>query len=281
MHPASSRTVIGAMALALAASVAGTGVAAAPDSEVGAQQAARQGDGVERRVNSLLARMTFAEKLQQVQLLSDGQITDADAKAGVGVGLQPDRPGEDQPLPAHRGRAVPAAHPDPLRLRHHPRLPDGLPGAARRGEQLRPRRRAPPTPRSARASRPTVGHQADLQPDGRRLARAALGPDRRGQRRGPVPRLGACRRAGQGRPGQRLQRARQGRHERQALRRLRPARGRPRLQHHRPVRAAAAQPLPAAVQGRDRRRRRHRDVLVQLDQRRPRAARTRTPRPTS
>ena len=34
-------------------------------------------------------------------------------------------------------------------------------------------------------------------------------------------------------------------------------------------RAAAAQPLPAAVQGGDRRRRRHRDVLVQRDQRRP------------
>ena len=38
--------------------------------------------------------------------------------------------------------------------------------------------------------------------------------------------------------------------------------------------SAAAQPLPAAVQGRDRRRRRHRDVLVQRDQRRARAAPT-------
>ena len=82
MHPGSSRTVIGAMALALAASVAGTGVAAAPDSGVGAQQAARQGGGVERRVNSLLARMTLTEKLQQIQLLSDGQVTDEDAQDG-------------------------------------------------------------------------------------------------------------------------------------------------------------------------------------------------------
>src|SRR4051812_32579459 len=40
--------------------------------------------GIEARVNALLARMTTQEKLQQVQLLSDGQITDADAKAGVG-----------------------------------------------------------------------------------------------------------------------------------------------------------------------------------------------------
>jgi beta-glucosidase len=40
--------------------------------------------GIEARVNALLARMTTREKLQQVQLLSDGQVTDADARAGVG-----------------------------------------------------------------------------------------------------------------------------------------------------------------------------------------------------
>src|SRR5215211_1547721 len=39
---------------------------------------------VETKVNELLSKMTTEEKLQQVQLLSDGQITDADAKAGVG-----------------------------------------------------------------------------------------------------------------------------------------------------------------------------------------------------
>ena len=39
---------------------------------------------IEQRVDPLLAKMTTKEKLQQVQLLSDGQITDADAKAGVG-----------------------------------------------------------------------------------------------------------------------------------------------------------------------------------------------------
>lgn len=39
---------------------------------------------VEQRVDRLLARMTTEEKLQQVQLLSDGQITDEDARAGVG-----------------------------------------------------------------------------------------------------------------------------------------------------------------------------------------------------
>ena len=39
---------------------------------------------VEQRVSALLKRMTVKEKLQQVQLLSDGQITDADAQKGVG-----------------------------------------------------------------------------------------------------------------------------------------------------------------------------------------------------
>src|SRR4051812_29776955 len=40
--------------------------------------------GIEAKVNALLSKMTLREKLQQVQLLSDGQVTDADAKAGVG-----------------------------------------------------------------------------------------------------------------------------------------------------------------------------------------------------
>lgn len=39
---------------------------------------------IEQKVDDLLSRMTTQEKLQQVQLLSDGQVTDADAKAGVG-----------------------------------------------------------------------------------------------------------------------------------------------------------------------------------------------------
>ncbi len=39
---------------------------------------------VEKRVDALLKKMTTTEKLQQIQLLSDGQVTDADAKAGVG-----------------------------------------------------------------------------------------------------------------------------------------------------------------------------------------------------
>jgi len=40
--------------------------------------------GIEAEVSALLAKMTTQEKLQQVQLLSDGQVTDGDARAGVG-----------------------------------------------------------------------------------------------------------------------------------------------------------------------------------------------------
>ena len=67
--------------------LAGTGVLAATgSSDEAALQPTRHAPsrGVERKVDRLLARMTTTEKLQQVQLLSDGQITDADAKAGVG-----------------------------------------------------------------------------------------------------------------------------------------------------------------------------------------------------
>ena len=56
----------------------------------------------------------------------------------------------------------------------------------------------------------------------------------------------------------------------EALRRLRPARGRARLQHDRHVRAAAAELLPAAVQGRVDAGADTFDVLVQRDQRRAR-----------
>ena len=228
----------------------------------------------------LLRKMTVDEKLQQLQLLSDGQITDADARGRRRRGLQPHRSGQDRPLPARRRRAVAAPHPDPVRVRHDPRLPHGVPDPAGSGEQLRSVRRH--RGRHRRCAR--VGdrrHQADLQPHGRRLARAALGPHRRGRGRGSVPRRRLRRGPRQGRAGRRLLRARQGRRERQALRRLRPARGRARVQHDRHVRVAAAQPLPAAFQGRDRRGRRHRHVLVQRHQRRAWLRELRRSRPTS
>lgn len=56
----------------------------APDERALASARGAPSRSIEQRVDRLLARMTTTEKLQQVQLLSDGQITDADAKAGVG-----------------------------------------------------------------------------------------------------------------------------------------------------------------------------------------------------
>jgi beta-glucosidase len=75
-------------ALALTAGLVGGGVYAAStqssDEEALAPTRQPASTGIERKVDRLVARMTTKEKLQQVQLLSDGQITDADAKAGVG-----------------------------------------------------------------------------------------------------------------------------------------------------------------------------------------------------
>ena len=96
----------------------------------------------------------------------------------------------------------------------------------------------------------------------------ALGPGRRRRRRGSVSGLGDRRRQGSRLPGLRFQRPGQDGRDDQALRGLwRPGRG-PRIQHGRHVDPAAVQRLPAALQGGGRRRRRDRDELVQLAQRR-------------
>jgi beta-glucosidase len=72
---------------AVAASLVGGGVVAATqssDEEALAPTRQPANRGIEKKVDALVRRMTTQEKLQQVQLLSDGQITDADAEAGVG-----------------------------------------------------------------------------------------------------------------------------------------------------------------------------------------------------
>jgi len=61
--------------------IAGTG---AGDDDALAPVRGPADGGVEKKVDRLLKQMTVDEKLQQVQLLSDGQITDDDAKKGVG-----------------------------------------------------------------------------------------------------------------------------------------------------------------------------------------------------
>jgi beta-glucosidase len=76
-----------AISIVAASSVAAGGVVAATQSsdEAALAPARHGGDGgIERRVDKLLRQMTLDEKLQQIQLLSDGQVTDADAKNGVG-----------------------------------------------------------------------------------------------------------------------------------------------------------------------------------------------------
>ncbi len=80
------RVAIGAAVLTLGALVASGVVAATRSSDAGALQRTRQAasPGIERKVANLLQQMTVDEKLQQLQLLSDGQITDTDARAGVG-----------------------------------------------------------------------------------------------------------------------------------------------------------------------------------------------------
>jgi beta-glucosidase len=79
------------LAIIIASTVALTAVTAAGDAASGSrdettlQSVTRPpGGSVENRVDALLRRMTLDEKLQQLQLLSDGQITEDDARKGVG-----------------------------------------------------------------------------------------------------------------------------------------------------------------------------------------------------
>ena len=86
MGPRGRRAAIVAAIVAISSLVAGGVVAATRPSDAGALQPTRHAanPGIERKVANLLQQMTLDEKLQQLQLLSDGQITDADARAGVG-----------------------------------------------------------------------------------------------------------------------------------------------------------------------------------------------------
>jgi beta-glucosidase len=78
---------VGATVLALGLIVAGAVAASSRSSDEKALLPTRHPTGdqrIERKVDALLRQMTLPEKLEQLQLLSDGQITDADAAAGVG-----------------------------------------------------------------------------------------------------------------------------------------------------------------------------------------------------
>jgi len=70
--------------LMLAVMLVGFGASAAALHVLATKEKASADATIETRVNSLVSRMTTEEKLQQVQLLADWQVTDADARAGVG-----------------------------------------------------------------------------------------------------------------------------------------------------------------------------------------------------
>jgi beta-glucosidase len=80
------RVAVFATAVVASGMVAGGVVAATQSSDEAALAPVRSAPSstIERKVDALLSQMTVDEKLEQLQLLSDGQITDADAKAGVG-----------------------------------------------------------------------------------------------------------------------------------------------------------------------------------------------------
>src|SRR5689334_5989459 len=78
--------IAGLAVVALVPGLAGGVAASDRPADEAALQATRvtASQQIERRVNDLLGRMTLQEKLEQLQLLSDGQINEAEAKAGVG-----------------------------------------------------------------------------------------------------------------------------------------------------------------------------------------------------
>jgi beta-glucosidase len=86
MNTRRGRVLAGLATVVLSTAAAGGVVAATQSSDEAAlapnRSAASQ--GVERRVNRLLRRMTLEEKLQQIQLLSDGQINEEEAAKPVG-----------------------------------------------------------------------------------------------------------------------------------------------------------------------------------------------------
>ena len=74
------RLALAGSVLALSTLVAGGAVAAGG----GGTSSQPGGQGIESKVNALLAQMTLGEKLEQLQLEADWQINDAEAQKGVG-----------------------------------------------------------------------------------------------------------------------------------------------------------------------------------------------------
>jgi beta-glucosidase len=80
------RTAVAVAILALSTTIAGGVVAATQPSDERALQPTRQpaNRGIESQVNRLLSRMTLEEKLEQIQLLPDFLVTEAEVRKGLG-----------------------------------------------------------------------------------------------------------------------------------------------------------------------------------------------------
>ncbi|HMJ32789.1 MAG TPA: beta-glucosidase BglX [Baekduia sp.] len=73
--------IVGCSSLTAGVVIAGTGA----DDDTALQPTRGSADrGIERKVDQLVGRMTLDEKLQQVQLLADNQVSEDDARKGVG-----------------------------------------------------------------------------------------------------------------------------------------------------------------------------------------------------
>src|SRR3954454_19111081 len=78
--------LVAAVPAVIATAAGGVVVAGTGATDDAALRPARGGpdQGIEKRVDALVGQMTLAEKLEQLQLLADNQVTDADARKGVG-----------------------------------------------------------------------------------------------------------------------------------------------------------------------------------------------------
>src|SRR5215475_1428162 len=86
MRPKGRRAAFVAVSLAAVSAVGGGVLARTHASDDGALQPTRgpADPAIEKKVSSLVKRMTLDEKLEQIQLLADNQVTPDDARKGVG-----------------------------------------------------------------------------------------------------------------------------------------------------------------------------------------------------
>ena len=144
---------------------------------------------------------------------------------GPGRGhLQRSRRGLHARGPDPRGGGEPVGYPAHLRRRRHPRLPHGVPRAARRGSQLQRGPRPGDRPHRRRGG-DGGGHQLELRAHGGPGPRRAVGPHRGDGGGGRAPVLGPRGGAGARLPGRRPGRAGHAGRDPEALRRVRRRRG--------------------------------------------------------